>query len=197
LRSYNGLKKRAHAYCTADKAAQTNGLSPLCVFDDQERSNTMLLVVGILPRLTAALASHQEIAECALDRRWRISRALELYTYVCWLFEFHLVPVNECNSERNANFPTRSRNPGLRASWLCACVLAVFFWVHAQCNGYHVVLSAVCACPNSSIWSHARKPRPVCIAWQYVVEMAARRKWLRYDGRLIPRPLNNVTKALS
>jgi hypothetical protein len=123
LRSYNGLKKRAHAYCTADKATQTNGLSPLCVFDDQERSNTMLLVVGILPRLTAALASHQEVAECALDRRWRISRALELYTYVCWLFEFHLVPVNECNSERNANFPTRSRNPGLRASWLCACVL--------------------------------------------------------------------------
>jgi hypothetical protein len=53
----------------------------------------LLVVVGILPRSTAALASHQEVAESALDRWWRISRALAIYTFVCWLFESHLVTV--------------------------------------------------------------------------------------------------------
>jgi hypothetical protein len=101
----------------------------------------LLVVVGILPRSAAALASHQEVAESALDRRWRISRALDIYTYVCWLFEFHLVTVKERNSERNANFPTRLENLGLRASH-GGCVLAVLFWVHACCNGYRVVLGS-------------------------------------------------------
>lgn len=102
-------EERAWVHSSADKATQTNGLSLHCALDDQEHSDRTLLlvVVGILPRLTAALASYREVAESAQGRRWRIFGALGIYTYIRSLSFVLSVRVTECNSQRNGNSPAR------------------------------------------------------------------------------------------